>query len=161
MKFDITRLPVGEAITGLLLAVLAVTFIGAFSVVGGDDGADADDVVDGSPTPTAGPGETPPPDGDGIAVIMGDNFFDPNEVTVAAGATVTFNLTNEGIAIHNMRVAGLDGEYSTDDDAVSDPGLVMGGGTATVTWTAPDQVGEIIFRCDFHPIEMIGTITVQ
>lgn len=116
------------------------------------------------PAPTASPdnGEDPGPSGDGeVIVSMGDNFFDPNDITVAAGAETTFQLTNDGIAIHNMRIAGDDGEYNTDDDTVSDPALVSGGGTATLDWTAPTGAGEIIFRCDFHPIDMIGTLTVQ
>jgi plastocyanin len=116
-------------------------------------------------TPTPGGetgGETPGGGtGGGIAVTMADNKFDPTKITVSAGAAVTLNITNGGSAIHNMRIAGPDGNYNTNDDAVSDPNLVPGGSEATIEWTAPDAAGEIKFQCDFHPTEMVGTITVQ
>jgi plastocyanin len=44
---------------------------------------------------------------------------------------------------------------------VSDPELFMGGDVGTLAWGTPSSPGEIIFRCDFHPVEMVGTITVQ
>ena len=39
--------------------------------------------------------------------------------------------------------------------------LFMPGDTGTLTFTAPDEPGEIQFRCDFHPDVMTGTITVE
>ena len=89
------------------------------------------------------------------------NFFELNQFTVSPGQEVTFNITNEGTAIHNMRIDGGDGEYDTDDDTVSDPELFQAGDTGTLVWTAPDEPGEIIFRCDFHPLEMVGTISLE
>ncbi len=94
-------------------------------------------------------------------VSLRDNFFEPSEFTVSPGQEVTFKLSNDGQAIHNMRVAGLDDEYDSDDDAVSDPDLFEPGGTGTLVWTAPDQPGTINVRCDFHPAESVGTITVE
>lgn len=106
--------------------------------------------------------ETPPTDGSvTFEVSIGDNFFEPKEFTVRPGQTVTFNLTNNGAAIHNMHIAGPDGRYDTDDDAVSDPEMLNPGETATLEWTAPDEPGDIVFRCDFHPIEQTGTISIQ
>src|SRR5574341_1514330 len=157
MKFDITKLPVGEMMIGFLLLALAVTFVGAFAATGDDDGGEA--AV--SETPAESATTAPTGGGGNIAVTMTDNKFDPTAVNVNAGASVTFNLTNKGAAIHNMRVAGPDGSYNTGDDAVSDPQLVSGGQTATLSWDAPSDAGEIIFQCDFHPTDMKGTITVQ
>ena len=158
MKFDITKLPIGEMMIGFLVLALAITFVAAFAATGDDDGGEP--AV--SETPAGSPSAGPTGGGDGaIAITMGDNFFDPNAVTVDAGASVTFDLTNDGVAIHNMRIAGSDGQYNTGDDAVSDPQLVTGGGTATLAWQAPGAAGEIIFQCDFHPTDMKGTITVQ
>src|SRR3990172_9607410 len=54
-------------------------------------------------------------------ISMRDNFFEPSEYTVSPGQQVTFNLTNDGQAIHNMRIAGLDDEYNSYDYAVSYP----------------------------------------
>ena len=159
MKFDITRLPVGEVLVGFVLAATVLTFVAAFAFAGGGGGEGP------AATESPAPGETPPPAtppaGGAIAVSQGDNFFDPEEVTVAAGASVTFDITNDGAAIHNMRIAGPDGDFDTADDAVSDPDRLRGGDTAVLTWTAPDQAGEIVFRCDFHPVEMTGTLTVE
>jgi plastocyanin len=93
---------------------------------------------------------------------MKDNLFEPADLTVKVGESVTINLTNDGVAIHNMRISGADGQYNTGDDAVSDPQLVNAGATAAVQWAAPGQPGEVKFQCDFHvSLGMIGTITVQ
>lgn len=158
MKFDMTKLPVGEMIIAFLLAMLAVTFVGAF--IAFEDEGKGEVVTEVSPTPAASPTPSETPTG-AFAVSMGDSFFDPNEVTVAAGADVAFDISNDGVAIHNMRIAGADGQYNSDDDAVSDPQLMPGGGTGTLTWTAPEEAGTIDFRCDFHPQVMTGTITVE
>lgn len=93
--------------------------------------------------------------------ISGANIFEPAEFSVPSGATVAFNITNDGTAIHNMRIAGEDGDYNTGDDAVSDPDFVSGGAEAVVEWIAPDEPGEIAFHCDLHPADMLGTITVE
>ena len=159
MRFDITKLPLGEALIGFVLAAVALTFVLAFAFP--TETGLRDKTVAGSPTP----GVTPTPAGSpaaGIAVSMQDNLFESAELTVKAGESVTINLTNDGVAIHNMRIAGADGSYQTDDDAVSDPAIVNAGGTATVNWTAPDAPGEMKFQCDFHvALGMVGTITVE
>jgi plastocyanin len=161
MKIDITKLPIAEAVVAFLLAALGVTFILAFNEVDGSLGGAG--APSETPSPTAG-GESPTPTGGGgseFAITMGDNTFDPKEITVSAGATVKFSLTNSGVAIHNMRVAGEDNKFDSTDDAVSDPNLVTGGSTGTLEWTAPSSPGVIDFRCDFHPTDMNGKITVQ
>jgi plastocyanin len=115
---------------------------------------------DEEPAPTS-----PPSNGDGgevtFDISMGDNFFEPNEFTVAPGTVITFNITNGGAAVHNMHVAGADNVYDTDDDAVSDPAMFTAGDTGTLVWTAPSEPGVYNFRCDFHPDQQTGTITVQ
>lgn len=96
-----------------------------------------------------------------LNISMGDNFFEANEFTVRPGQRVIFNITNDGAAIHNMRIAGEDGEYGNDDDTVSDPTLFNPGDSGTLVWTAPQEPGTILFWCDFHANDMVGTITVQ
>jgi len=159
MKLDLARLPIGEMTVGLLIISLLVTFILAFTVM--DSGTDATDeeVTDVPGTPISG----------GVDVVMGDNFFDPNDFTVAAGDTVAFNLTNEGLALHNMHIAQPDGNYSDEGictldgvDPCSDPSVVPGGQTAVLEWEVTAASGAVIpFRCDFHPVEMTGTLTIQ
>ena len=156
MKFDITKFPVLEAVIGFLLVVTVITFIGAFAAVNDEDG-EAEPAPSESAAPTPGDGG----DGEGIAVTMDDNFFAPDAITVPVAQEVTVNLMNDGSAIHNMQIAGADNEYGTDDDAVSDPQIVNGGAQATVVWQTPDAPGEIDFRCEYHPDQMTGTITVQ
>ena len=155
MKFDITKLPVLEATIGFFLIVLAIGFIGAFAAVDSGDGDE------GKPAASQTPSGTPAPDGSTLAVSMRDNSFDPDAYIIASGASVTFDITNDGGAIHNMRIAGADNAYDSDDDAVSDPDLLAGGDEAVLTWTSPSEAAEIDFRCDFHPVEMTGTLTVQ
>lgn len=159
---DLTRLPVGEAIIGFLVTALIVTFVVAFTVVDVSP-SPADEV----PTDTGGP--QPTSVSGGVDIALHDNSFDPNEITVTAGDTVTFNLTNEGSAIHNMHIS-VNGDYAqgvcdTGGEApCSDPNTIPGGTTATLTFDVPADAApgtQIPFRCDFHPTEMTGTITVQ
>ena len=157
----------------LVLTLLGISLLAFSFACGGDDDDDDGGDDNGAPTASADNGDDDDGDDDdgddddedgepvSFDVTMGDNSFDPAEFSVPAGATVTFNLTNEGAAIHNMRIAGEDGDYNTDDDAASDPDIVSAGGTAVVEWTAPDEAGEIDFQCDFHPTDMLGTITVE
>jgi plastocyanin len=96
---------------------------------------------------------------------MGDNFFElagerNPTIQVPVGEETTIDLENGGLAIHNMRIAGLDDSYNTDDDFVSDPDLFAGGDTGFITFQF-DEAGTFIYRCDFHPAEMVGEIEVQ
>ena len=163
MKLDITKLPLGEALVGFVLTAVVLTFVLAFAFP--TQSGLGEKIVEGSPTPEASPTPQGTPSGTptgGVAVSLKDNFFEPKDLTVKAGASVTFDLKNEGVAPHNMRIAGADGSYNTGDDAVSDPQLVNAGETAKVSWTAPGQAGEIKFQCDFHvALGMVGTITVE
>jgi plastocyanin len=144
----------------LLLALVAGAACG-----GSDDEDNGDGDATTKPAATS-PAATDDDDNNGggaktLDVVMKDNLFEPVEFTVEEGAEVTFNITNEGAAIHNMRVVGEDGQANTDDDAVSDPDLVSAGDAATLVWTAPDESGVYDFQCDFHLPDMVGTITVE
>lgn len=161
MRLD--RLPIDMAVIGFLLTAIVVTFAVAFTIVESDEGAPSETTAPtGSPGPT---GSAPPGQ---LAIAMHDNSFDPDSLTVPAGETVTINVTNEGVAIHNVHIADEAGDYADSfcdasaPGACSDPNRVGGGQSATVTWTVPNTPGaEIPFRCDFHPVEMKGTITIQ
>jgi len=108
-----------------------------------------------TPTPTA------TAEAGAIGVSMGDSFFAPKQITVEAGQTVTFDLVNDGVLPHNMRIAGPDGKYNTSDDIVSAPDIVLGEQSATLQWQAAASPGSIPFQCDIHPGIMSGTITVR
>jgi plastocyanin len=143
----------------LTVAALAVATIALAACGGGDEDGNGNG---GATSPAA---TTPSGNGGGgeveFDVSMEDNFFEPAEFPVDAGSEVTFNLTNNGAALHNMRVAGADNEFNTDDDAVSEEEIVTAGDTATLRWTAADEPGVYDFQCDFHVPDMVGTITVE
>ncbi len=99
-----------------------------------------------------------------VAFSLGDNFFDLNgqqNPTMAAkvGDPITIQLTNKGSQPHNMRFAGPDAQLDSGDDNVSTPDLIPGGATATLSFTIA-QPGTYPYRCDFHPDQMKGEITV-
>lgn len=96
-----------------------------------------------------------------IQMEMRDNSFAPRTMTVAAGSTVTFQLSNVGKAIHNMRIANSSGNYEASDAVVSTPELQRPGESGRLAWRVPSQAGTYKFRCDIHPVEMVGTITVK
>jgi plastocyanin len=143
----------------LLIAALTVATIAVAACGGSDEDGNGND---GTTSPAA---TTPSGDGGGgeieLDVSMGDNFFEPAKFTVDAGAELTFSITNDGAAIHNMRVAGADNEFNTGDDAVSQEELIPAGDTATLQWTAPAEPGVYDFQCDFHVPDMAGTVTVE
>jgi len=99
-----------------------------------------------------------------ITIGMGDNFFELTGIqnpglAVKAGDSITVQFTNSGDQPHNMRTAGADAELDSDDDAVSDPDLIAGGGVGTLTISLAEP-GTYPYRCDFHPDLMKGEITV-
>ena len=144
----------GKILSPLLITVALV--VGATLIAaacGGGDDKTKTTKSPGATTPGGGPAS--------FDVTLGDNFFDPKEFTVNAGQRVTFNVTNGGIALHDMRVAGADNSYNTTDDAVSEPEFIANLETAVLTWTAPTTVGTYNFRCSVHPTDMFGTITVK
>ncbi len=113
----------------------------------------------GAASERASPTEGEPPSGEVIDVSMGDNFFLANELTVSAGEAVTIGLKNDGRFVHNLRIAGADGQYDTSDDLVTEPDVIKSGDEGSLTITL--ERGLYIFRCDFHPIEMVGQIAAQ
>ncbi len=116
-----------------------------------------------APQITPGPAVTINITGD-IEFKMGDNFFDLEgsinpTLEIAAGDAISFTVPNTGLNIHNLRFAGPDGEYETDDDFVSDPDLLFGGDQGTLEFTF-GEAATFPYRCDFHPAEMLGEVTV-
>ncbi len=142
-----------------------------WAIVQDDDGEATAETPGAAATPAAD--ESPAPGGPpgGLAVRMGDNFFELEgerepTIIVAAGEEITIDLGNDGQAIHNLHIAGTDNEYGVNfcerggEEPCSDPELFTSGDAGTITFSF-DQPGTFIFRCDFHPIEMTGEIEVQ
>jgi len=102
--------------------------------------------------PTPGPGgETV------IRIDMRDNSFSPSDITIEANKKYIFELRNRGNAAHNLRIAGPDGEFDTDDDIASE--LINGGKTGALA-VEMSVAGTFPFRCDPHAVEMEGKLTV-
>ena len=155
----------GWQIGVISVAAAAVLAGGAIFALVEDDGGEPAGAVaepDASPTAAASPASDGAPGA--LTVTVGDNFFEfqgekAPAIEVTAGQETTFDLTNIGIAIHNMRIAGADNEFNTDDDFVSDPDMFMSGDTGTIVFKI-DEPGTYNFRCDFHP-EGTGTLVVR
>jgi plastocyanin/mono/diheme cytochrome c family protein len=119
--------------------------------------------------PSGPSGEPIPIEGE-VTMEMGDNFFQLDGqqspiLEVSVGQDVTINLVNNGLAIHNMHIAGVDNTYDVvfcevgGDETCSDPALMAGGDTGTIEFRF-DDAGTFDFRCDFHPVLMTGQIVV-
>jgi plastocyanin len=109
----------------------------------------------GAGTPTPAPEEEADDEYD---ITMVDSLYEPDHFGTDAGDTVRFNLENTGEFVHNLRIAGPDGEYFTDDDIVSED--VPPGETSDMVFTIDDP-GSYEFQCDFHPETQTGTLTVR
>ena len=99
-----------------------------------------------------------------VEIGMGDNFFDLDgkqnpTLQIASGATVKVTVKNNGAAVHNLVTTGADGTFGTDDDQVTDPLAVPAGNTGVVEISF-GKAGTYQYRCDFHPVDMSGEITV-
>ena len=123
------------------LGIVALAF-GLVGMVGacGDDDSSGDDASGSG----SGVEET---SGDSVATINAvDIAFDPTELTVGAGDTIT--LHNEDDVEHSFTIddADVDGEAEGGEDA----DIVM-----------PDEAGTYDFYCRYHPDQMQGTLTVE
>ncbi|SRR6266542_924623 len=95
-----------------------------------------------------------------ISISISDLKFSPNRWGVALDEPITIRVTNSDSQQHNLRIAGLDGEYETMDDAVTDPEALQPGESGELIF-APQVAGNYTFRCDFHPASMGGQIEVS
>lgn len=95
-----------------------------------------------------------------VDIVISGAAFENNNIVVPLGEPIVIRVTNSDPQTHNLRIAGLDGEFNTEDDAATDPPSISGGQTGELTF-APPVAGEYTFRCDFHPQSMGGRITVE
>jgi plastocyanin len=150
------------------ILIASTLLIGVLAACGDDDDEGS------SPTPTAGvptvPTSLPQPEpaqpvdseavsptGGVIEIAAEGNLFVDNHLAVPLGESVVIRLTNNDTVPHNLRLAGTDGEWVTEDDAVTAPEQIDGGGVGELTF-APPVDGYYTFRCDFHPASMGGRI---
>jgi len=95
-----------------------------------------------------------------IEIQISGALFLRNQLHIATGKSATIRVINGDSQPHNLRVAGLDGDYQTEDDAVTEPPAIDGNGAGELKF-APPVPGRYTFRCDFHPGTMGGQIVVD
>ncbi|HWH44310.1 MAG TPA: plastocyanin/azurin family copper-binding protein [Thermoleophilaceae bacterium] len=131
-----------------LALALAIATMGLAAGCGGDDDEDS-----GSAATTEAPAETAPAEeapaggGETATVDTKDIVFIPREITVAAGATITW--TNSDEFDHTVtKESGPGAEFDKP---------LPGGGSVELTF---DEPGTIEYVCTIHPGQD-GTITVE
>ncbi len=95
-----------------------------------------------------------------MEIIVTGRQFAQSRVGLRVGEPVTIRVLNQDGDAHNLRIAGPDGEYQTEDDAVTAPEAIPPGEAGELTF-APQIAGEYTFRCDFFPGTMGGQIVVR
>ena len=122
----------------LLVPVLALT------ACGGGGTSDAAAKSDGGSSSTQAAAATPTP-GPIAKVLISDNKFEPQELTIKAGTTVEWDWS--GTNPHSVVLNGTDSGQHT------------GSGTYTQTFTTAGVVYN--YQCGVHGTAMTGKITVQ
>lgn len=82
-----------------------------------------------------------------ISMEASDFRFDPPTVDTPAGQPVTIELRNAGDARHNLTIEGLGVDIDVESGASN---------KAEVT----PEAGTYDYRCEYHPAQMTGTLTV-
>ncbi len=141
-------------LASIVALLLAAPVLGACSSGAGTE-AKATPGTGGTTTKSTG-GVAPTGKTAEVKVSMKDNLFDPKDITVNAGDSITFEVKNDGIAIHNMMIqsAATEGKDFTSAPAVN-PGEES---KFTAVFSKP---GTIKFICAYHLPDMAGTITVK
>ena len=135
-----------------LLALILVTLAAALGATGcggdDDDGGGSQDGGQAAETDTGGGGTT----GGGAEVSMKNIQFDPSDISVKAGETITF--TNDEAVAHDVHKTSGPGK----DFASGPAGGMQEGDTFELTL---DKPGNYEYVCDVHAPGMAGTITVK
>ncbi|HSP55619.1 MAG TPA: cupredoxin domain-containing protein, partial [Dehalococcoidia bacterium] len=118
-------------------------------------------MVENQPSPVQPPVGTPAQPEEGVFEIFVESAqYHGNSINATAGQSIVIRVTNRDQITHNLRIAGLDGQYDTEDDAVTEPDAIPGGTSGQLDF-APAIRGAYTFRCDYHPGSMGGQIIVQ
>ena len=130
----------------LFLGLVLMAFVAIAACGGGDD----DEGGNGESSNGGGGGEAQT-----VQIKLTDNVFTPKEVKVETG-TVTFEIKNDGAAIHNMHILSKD----TEGKEFMSKAIINAGESDKLVATFTKK-GSIKFQCDYHVPDMVGTITVD
>jgi plastocyanin len=118
-----------------------------------------------APSPTAAPSAVSAAEGTAAAgsgnarqltEVAKDNVFETKEYQVQVNQTVRLTFQNQGAAIHNWHLMGVQSANGTSIETK----LVPGGQQDTITFVIT-KPGTYKFQCDVHPTEMTGQIVVS
>jgi plastocyanin len=129
----------------LILACIALGLVAAGCGGGDDNGSSDSGGASKSEEPSGG-------GGGGAKVGMANVQFDPKDITVKAGETITF--TNDESIPHDVHKTSGPGK----DFASGDTGGMQQGDTFKLKLT---EAGEYGYVCNVHAPGMAGTITVK
>ena len=134
---------------------------GALEVLDLTPTVDANLTVQNQPDPVQPPVGTPSTPEEGVYEMFAEGAaFYGNTINAALGQLTIIRVTNNDQLTHNLRIAGLDGLYDTEDDAVIEPPAIEPGTSGELNF-APAIRGAYTFRCDYHPGTMGGQVIVQ
>jgi plastocyanin len=110
-------------------------------------------------TPAAGGAATSTTGATTLNVVAKDFSFDIDKDSIPAGGTINVSFTNEGNAPHTIT-------FYTDEDYTQkvpdgDSDTVSGGESKDFTFTAPASGDDVYYRCEIHPTQMKGELTLQ
>jgi plastocyanin len=145
----------------LLLTSTLILVCATFAACGDDDddsddgGADSPATQPAAATQPAG-GSTPSTSECCVTLTAVDFAYEPAPgFEVVTGAPFTLTLENEGESPHTLTVYE-DEAFETPVDG-ADTGQVEAGESGEFTF---DSAGEAYFRCEVHPTQMQGEITI-
>lgn len=152
----------GGVIVGGLVGVLVLVFV----VFGGGGGGDGGSTEGPSATAAVDPriGNAVP--AQTVTVEANDQgqevnpTFSVTTITGKVGDVIEIIVKNIGTVHHNLVVAGLDGDYGSTDDWVSNPQSIAPGETGKVL-VKINQAGTYPFHCDFHPNQQKGVLILS
>ncbi|MCC6381476.1 MAG: cupredoxin domain-containing protein [Dehalococcoidia bacterium] len=110
----------------------------------------------GSPVASATKSGSSSQSGNTVKVSLQDNKFEPKDIKVKSGQAITFELKNEGQAVHNMKI--LSAKEEGKDYAST--ALINPEKEDKFTATFKKK-GTYKFQCDYHVPDMVGTLTVE